>query len=230
MTTQAAVVSKVGPSSLRSFDLLPASFGHQQKLRQVRLGYAAVIVALLAVFVATAIATMVRRTQRYRIHQQIAAEAMPLIQLRQQVLQIQASNEKRMQWIRQVESARPSDDLLQTIDSFAAASADFLPAIALQTLHVRLPVEYEVNQVAEKSAKPNKTTQVSPPAWSTPKLDAIAAVGAGTPVDRWLVQLNQRPRISSATEIGVQSEPDPADQLDRPVTIKATPITTRVLP
>ncbi|TWU49798.1 hypothetical protein [Rubripirellula reticaptiva] len=226
MTIQVAEVLNAGRSPLQSFDLLPASFGHQQKLRQVRLGYATIIVALIAVFVAAAIATAVRRTQRHRNYQQIAAVAMPLMQLRQQVLQIQSSNEKRMQWIGQVESARPNDDLLQTIDSFAAATADLLPTIAIQTLHIRLPIEYAAGPAADSKT----TSHVSPPSWATPKLDAIASVGADAPIDRWLTQLNQSPRVSSASAIGVQSQRDLGDKLDRPVTIKAMPISTGVLP
>ena len=161
-------------------------------------------------------ATLMRARRISRANEQLAVAAMPLMDLRRDVLQLHEDHSRLLGWCQQSEAARPSDDILQSIAAIALASQTGQGDVIVDSLHLRLPHEYSV-------------TAAEPPHWAIPVVSIAARVSEQGKVDKWLDRLNQFARIKLAkvqTESGPLTVPGDAISLQ----ISATPIATRVAP
>ncbi|TWU59895.1 hypothetical protein Poly51_01680 [Rubripirellula tenax] len=214
--------SATAATMLRSFELLPPTYRYEQFLTAVRLGYLTVIAALTAIFVSAAAATTMRRTAQQHRHQTIASEAVPLMAMRQAVMRLQTENERRSGLCQQVQSAKPNDDILQTVAAIAASTADFDDTISIDSLHVRLPIEFETDST--------QSTAPKIPTWASPHLNVLAKVADTATALQWLDRMNAHPRISSATTLDALPTVEENQLLRFPITIKANPIASGTLP
>ncbi len=210
-------------NSLMQFDLLPPSFHYQIRLRQLRCSWLLTVLILGAVLCGVTAATVLRRHRDQLTHQRIAAAAAPLIELRRDVFSLQEQIESHEKHCRRVEAAKPDDSGLQTLAAIAAASQTGTRDIIVDTLQLRLPIEYPA------SAK-------EPPSWALPHLEISARI-LGDAEEPWIDRLNSFDRIESASVVTNQfggngeGEDDFRLHLESyPVRVTAIPNATRVLP
>ncbi|QDT06685.1 hypothetical protein K227x_51010 [Rubripirellula lacrimiformis] len=243
-------------SPLRGFELLPPAYRQQRRLQSVQYGWMTVILAMAVIFVAVTITTFVRRQQQFGRHQQLAAESMPLFRLRDDVRVLSAEHDQLQQWCDHVQSALPNDDLLQAMAAVAEATYPLQSTIRMESLHVRVPVEYSVDPAADGTVP---SGPLSPPDWAKPTIKITARANPSS-VSNWVQNINLNPRIDGAStdsdlrasslpvQLGVESrqfrntDPNqrPAGQSSRTadvvadtpvmVVVHATPIAERMLP
>ena len=200
--------------------LLPLAFTSSLRLRRVFIAWFVVVSVAISVLgsVSAVLALRMRRTRH--ANEQLAAAAIPLMNLRRDVIRQRAENHKRSQWCDIVESARPSDDALQTLAAIAIRTD---PQILIDTVHLRLPVEY--TGPAE-----------SMPQWATPTLELSARIPQAKPVARWIQELTRSDRIHNMQlqdddlqQTKTNSARISSDATQR-VNLAATPLASGVLP
>lgn len=199
------------------FDLLPPSFHYHDRVRKLIRSWVMVVCMLAATLCAVTIATFLRIRHNHRTNLRIASAAIPLMQLRSDVIQLQESTALRERWCQWVESARPGDDMLQTLAAIAKASRSDSRQIMIDSLQVRLPIEFPA-------------TTKETPTWATPLLSVSARFAADDALTLWLDQLKSLDRIEPASiDESRQGSSDPEDGFRR-VQLTATPRATRVMP
>ena len=212
--------------SLDAFDLLPRSFCYQSRIRQALCGWLTILCALVAILCGVATATAMRTHRTRQMRKQMAAAAIPLLDLRRDVIRLQQENSQRNQWCQAVEASRPDDSLLQTLAAIAAASRGVHHDILIDTLHLRVPIEYPLS--AENT-----------PDWAIPLLAITAHVLTDDAVQQWVDRLNRCDRIESAsihaaTELAQANASSIGEfRTKQPwgsVQLTAIPLATRVLP
>jgi hypothetical protein len=211
--------------SLDQFDLLPPSFRYQNRVRQIFCSWLTVVFTLVAILCGVTAATTLRMHQQRQRNQQIAATAIALWGLRRDVTRLQQENDRRDQWCRQVQAARPGDDLLQTLAAITLASQTEDRAIKIDSLDVRQEVEFPA------SAKQT-------PPWATGRI-VIEARATAEVIEPWLDRLNSFDRIDAAavrettpsgTDNPLLAQPNLLRDQAQPIEVHATPLATRVLP
>lgn len=205
------------------FNLLPPSFRYQNRLRRVQYGWGTLVCFLLAAFLGITAKTVVHIRHSGQSNQQLAFAAIPLMQLRTDVLRLQEENEQRTRWCRWVESARPDDSMLQVLGAIAVASDSSNQEILVDAVDLRLPIE----SPADAS---------EPPAWavSTLSIDARLTSSNADVTRGWVERLESTDRI---TAVSVSNDrKDSAARLRvvdndvKRVHVTATPLATRVHP
>ena len=126
---------------LAAFDLLPPAFYHGHKIRQVAAVWVTIGVSLIAALCAVGLDTVVRIERDARTRSQLVATAIPLLELRERVIILRNANAEQTKWCRWVDSARPHDDVLQTLAVLAQASDGMEELVKVDRIQVRLPVE-----------------------------------------------------------------------------------------
>ncbi len=212
--------------SLDQFDLLPPSFRYQNRVREVCCGWLTINVALLAIMAGVAAATVMRIRGQREMNLQIASTAIPLMDLRRDVVRLQEENSQRNQWCRSIDSSRPDDAALQTLAAITAATQGERQGILVDSIHVRLPIEYPVSAAKR-------------PDWAVAQVVITARVVSDA-VQTWLDRLNQFDRIADASLAspsvseefrGVDLSNVGSISGDRgSIQVTATPLSTRVLP
>ncbi|MFK8111802.1 MAG: hypothetical protein AB8B91_06355 [Rubripirellula sp.] len=202
--------------SIDAYNLLPDSFSIGQRVRRVFFSWLTVVGAASVIFLAVAVATVVRRKETLRRNQQVAVTAVPLMDLRRDVLRLQADNVRRESWCQTVESSRPDDSMLQVIAGVALASRSDTQSVLVDKLHVRLPIEYAVEN--EQS-----------PEWAVPTLKVSARLASDFEVTAWMDRLNLMDRIENARN-ELDEEFVSLSNGRRSAEIVATPLATKVLP
>ena len=228
-------------AALDQFDLLPPSFRYQIRVQQVLHSWLTIIVALIAVLIGVIVATTYRVHRNRQLNERIASAAIPLMELRSDVIELREENNQRSQWCRSVEAARPDDSALQTLAAVAVASQNGNGQIIIDSIHLRLPIEFP--------ASATKT-----PDWATPQITITARLLRGDAVGGWVDRLNSFDRIESASIVAANdhrsqrgSDWSPVrasvpeltpggptltqvqNQID-PLQLTATPLATRVVP
>ena len=157
------------------------------------------------------------RTER---NAKIGWAALPIRQLRQDVIALQSRNRQRTQWCALVDSAKPDDSVLQTVAGIAMTLQPADHDILIDRLHLRLPVEIASSDDSRE--------------WSLPLLSIDLRSKNSVAQRRWLDQIEQLDRIerlafdSQETTAGDSSRFGP-NGLQR-LQLNATPVATRVLP
>jgi hypothetical protein len=134
-------MSRQKSNSLVSLDLLPISYRRRARARQVIRSWFTVVAILVAVFfvvLAKSIRSAYLRTER---NAKIGWAALPIRQLREDVIVLQSRNRQRSQWCNLVHSAKPDDSALQALAGIAGTLRQADRAIFIDTLQLRLPVE-----------------------------------------------------------------------------------------
>lgn len=219
------MTAKPTTGSLEGIDLLPPSFRYENRVRQVVCSWLTVICALVAILSGVSVATIFRVHQERQTNQQLAATAIPLMDLRRDVCRLQRENNQRDQWCRLADAARPADDLLQTLAAISAASQTPDRAIMIDSLDVRQAIEF-----------PESAKQTPP--WATGRIVIQARMPAEA-IRPWLDRLVSSDRVEAAST-ATESDFDTNSQLRtessflrdeaQPINITATPLSTRVLP
>jgi hypothetical protein len=199
------------------FDLLPPSFHYHERVRQLTRSWLTVVCMLLATLCAVTFATTFRMQHRDRTNLRIASAAIPLMHLRDEVIQLQAATAQRDLWCQWVASARPDDDLLQALAAIAKASRDDSRRTMIDSLHIRLPIEYPA-------------TAKEAPTWATPHLAISARLPSEDVLDRWLDQLNGLDRIEATSLAENNKDSSDPDDVFHRIRLTAAPRATRVLP
>jgi hypothetical protein len=163
--------------------------------------------------------------QERQRNEQIAATAIPLLDLRRDVFRLQKENDQRDQWCQWVEAARPDDDVLQTLATITVASQTENRAIMIDSLDLRQAIEL-----------PSSATKM--PDWAIPRIAIEARIRAEA-IQPWLDRLNSFDRIDAAaihaithsdTSNTLLAESDFSSGNAQPIQVRATPLSTRVLP
>jgi hypothetical protein len=170
---------------------------------------------------AVAVATLLRKHHAHRANVRIASTAIPLMDLRRDVIRLQQETNQRNQWCRWVDSARPDDSALQTLAAVALASQSETNDIVIDALHLRMPIEFSA-------------TAKATPAWAIPHVSVSARIASPGMVDQWVDQLNAVDRIEAASVVvndrdSKRDSLQTAGEINR-VELTATPLATRVLP
>jgi len=167
------------------------------------------------------VATILRKHRVHNANVQLASIAIPLMDLRSDVIRLQDENDRRNQLCQRVESTRPDDGVLQTLAALAVASQSQTHETIIDSVHVRLPVEFPI-------------TAKETPAWAVPQISISARITTDVKINQWIDDLNSFDRIEAVSIVA--DDHDSADeQLEmndviRRVRLSATPIATRVLP
>lgn len=193
---------------LDQYELLPPGYQYECRIRNVLYGWITVICWLLAILCGVAVMTALRSHRDQQSHDQLVATAMPLIDLRRNVFQLQSGNAQRLKWCQWVESAKPDDDAFQALAAIIASPQD----IEIDQLSIRLPLEYPL-------------TAKEVPDWAVPHLAVTARVASPEVAQQWVQRLSRSDRIDAAT-VDVK----PLELAGGRVELTATPRTTRVLP
>jgi hypothetical protein len=209
------------PLVLNRFDLLPPSFHYHDRVRQVICSWLTIICMLSVTLCAVAVATLLRKHRVHRANVRLAAAAIPLMDLRRDVIRLQQDNNQRNQWCQWVDSARPDDSVLQTLAAVAFASQSETDDIVIDALHLRMPIEFSA-------------TAKATPAWAIPHVSVSARITNSDMVDRWVNQLNAVDRIEAASMVvndrdSKRESLQTVEEINR-VELTATPLATRVLP
>ena len=200
-------------------NLLPPAIAETVRLRRNFFVWFVVVSSALAVLISTMIVVGMHYQQSRQRNEQLVAAAIPLMDLRQDVIQLRAENHRRNQWCDFVESAKPNDDVLQSLAAIAARTDD---TVLIDTVLVRLPVEHAGDVD-------------SPPEWSLPKLEVTARVPLANSVSGWVERLSQSDRIQTP----VLTEDNDLEQANvlrlqdnatRRIELSAIPAFTGVLP
>ncbi len=197
---------------LDQFELLPVAFRNVRRVRHVSYGWIATVVALLVSLCFAVIVSSLRLRAEHQAREHLVAAALPLFDLRRDVLQLQRDNARRMKWCEQVESAKPDDNVFQTIATVAATIPANRQNIKIDKFHIRLPLEY-----------PGMAKEV--PDWAAPRLLVSARVISADAASHWIAKLNASARIDGATIKNVS-----AGLLDGQMEVTAIPLATRVSP
>lgn len=215
-------VQKTG-TVVQSFDLLPPSFRYRHRLRGVLWGWMTFVCFLIAVLLGVTTVVTMRAIQASRVNQQIASTAIPLLDLRRDVIRLQEANKQRQQWCRWVQSAKPDDSMIQVLAAIAAASQtiDQSPAgeqqITVDAVSLRLPIEFPLS--AE-----------TPPPWAVPFMTIVARPASSALVQPWIERLNSLDRITAASIAEEDDDDDVTTTGITSVRLTARPVTGRVHP
>lgn len=196
----------------RAYQLLPPAYHNRRRVTNVVGAWCTVICTLLAILGGLTAATALQAKRNHRARQQVVAAALPLLDLRRDVLRLSQANRLRLQWCDGVESARPDGNAFETLAAIATTSQSDGNNIRIDRMLIKMPLEYPA-------------TDAAPPQWATPRLEITARVNAPGTADEWIRRLNRSDRVSDA-EIAA----GPLDLAGGRVEIMASPITTRVLP
>jgi hypothetical protein len=196
------------------FNVLPPSFSYQQRVRSSFYSWLSIVGTLAVILVAVILASLLRRSEIKQRNEQIVASALPLISLRQDVQRLETFNEQCEQACRAVETAQPDDSLLQTIAAIAVVSESAQPGILVDSVQLRLPIEYPESPTA--------------PSWAEPILAISARVINAEAASSWGDQLNELDRIANAVVESDSAVAGPTGLTQ--IHVKATPLATRVLP
>lgn len=200
-------------------NLLPPAFIDTVRLRRVFFVWFVVVCSCFAALVSISIVLTMYYQQERQSNEQLAAVAIPLMDLRRDVLRLRAENHRRNEWCGYVESARPCDDMLQSLAAVATNTDD---SILIDSIHVRLPVEY----TREFETAPD---------WAMAKLELLARVPLTSSVSDWTSKLMTSDRIQDAD----LKEADDLEQINslrtplnatRRVELNAVLLSTGVLP
>ncbi len=205
------MMSGEATAGLQPFELLPPQYRNRRRVRHVFYGWASVLGSLAAVLCGVAVATSIRAHKEAQLRQQLVAASLPLFDLRRDVHQLEHRNSQRAKWCRWVESARPDDQLFQTMAAVVIAPKPDDGEIKIDRLHVKLPIEYPLDEQET-------------PSWALPQL-SIAARTTPEAAQRWAERLNRSDRIQAASV-----EETPVHIGHRQLRITATPLSSRVLP
>lgn len=165
----------------KQVNLLPPAIAKTVRLRRVFFAWFVIVSSAFAVLVSTVIVVGLNCQKLRQRNEQLAAAAMPLMDLRRDVIQLRVENERRNQWCDYVETAKPNDDMLQSLTAIAARTDD---AVLIDTVFLRLPVEHGGDMD-------------SPPEWAMPKLELTARVPLASSASGWVERLSQSDRIQS---------------------------------
>lgn len=199
------------------FDLLPPSFHYHDRVQQLIRSWATVVCMLLATLCAVTVATSFRLHHNHRTNLRLASAAIPLMQLRRDVMQLQETTAERDQWCQWVDTAHPHDDLLQTLAAIAKASHSSDRKTVVDALHMRLPIEY-----------PASAQQA--PDWAIPFLSLSARVADEDALDDWIDKMERVDRIESMAIVENNRDASDPDEVFHRVQLTAAPQATRVLP
>ena len=108
----------------KQVNLLPPAIAKTVRLRRVFLAWFVIVSSAFAVLVSTVIVVGLNCQKLRQRNEQLAAAAMPLMDLRRDVIQLRVENERRNQWCDYVETAKPNDDMLQSLTAIAARTDD----------------------------------------------------------------------------------------------------------
>lgn len=207
--------------ALEQYDLLPPSYREQNRARQLFYSWTTVVGALMAILIGVSLATWNQVNHRRQRNRRIASAAIPLLQLRSDVNAMQKHNQQLSSWCDAVESAKPDDDLLQTLAAIASASQPLAEPIVIDSIQLRLATE-------------SPPTEDEVPQWARPLLRITTRHRDRQSLDHWLEQLNQKDRIRSASiDLESRKSLQPSRVSfgnDFSVTVTANPISTHVLP
>ena len=196
----------------RAYQLLPPAYHNQRRVTKAAGVWCAVVCTLLVILGGLTGATALQAERNHRARQQVVAAALPLLDLRRDVLRLSQANRLRLQWCDWVESARPDGNAFETLATIATTSQSDGSNIRIDRMLIKMPVEYPA-------------TDAAPPQWATPRLEITARVNSPGTADAWIRRLNHSDRVTDA-EIAAA----PLDLAGGCVEITASPITTRVLP
>ena len=208
------------PLTLNQFDLLPPSFRYRNRVRQILCSWITIVCMLLAILCGVIAATTFSIHRDHRMNEQIASTAIPLIDLRRDVIKLQDENNQRKQWCEWVETTRPDDSALQTLAAIAVASQNGTQEAIIDSLHLRLPIEYPISAAQT-------------PSWAVPRIAISARITTDQAVQPWIDRLNSIDRIEAAAAVADSNMPAgkriESSDIGR-VQLTATPLATRVLP
>ncbi len=196
----------------QAYQLLPPAYRNQRRISKAICAWSAVTCTLLAILGGLLGATALEAERDYQARQQLVAVALPLLDLRRDVLRLNHWNRQRVQWCDWVESAQPDENAFQTLATIAKSSHSDGSNLKIDRIVIQMPLEHSV-------------TDEPPPQWAMPRLDIAARVSSPDVAYQWIDRLNHSDRIANA------DIDDAADDLaGGRVEITATPIATRVLP
>ncbi|MGI9473856.1 MAG: hypothetical protein ACR2NZ_20100 [Rubripirellula sp.] len=164
---------------LDSFNLLPATYQYQTRVRQLIRSWMGVLCILLAALGGVTIATLIERHRLKLTRQEIATTAAPLLKLRREVSLIQEDCDRRSRWCELSESSRPTDDLLQTLATIAETSETSSDTLLVDAVRIRMPVEV-------LSEQPPRQAEI-----------VIEARADSDATDSWLHRLKQSQRVEA---------------------------------
>lgn len=172
-----------------NFDLLPDQYRIDQQLRATRFIWMMILGALTAVFICSAIAEAIKHRFETQRRGHLIANAFPVVALRQQILQQSLQQSSEIEFIEAVESAKPSDELLQTLAGITSKSCRADRSIEIEFIKLRLPLEY--------TQQASTTDQSLVPTWATGNLLISAVAKSSTEARRWTQQIKQLERINA---------------------------------
>lgn len=206
---------------LRSLDLLPGSYRQRRRVQQLSRSWVILLMILVAVFVTTVAEAAWSRQRRAKRDAELAYAALPVRQLRNEVIGLQASNQRRERTCALVETARPDDNALQALAGIATASQQTGSDILVDQLHLRFHVE------------PPASAE-SVPEWSLPYLAIQARAANPESQAQWFNRLNQFDRLDQLMFQGAdQSQGTPVRFVQDGwlhLQLTGIPLATRVLP
>ena len=117
-----------------------------------------------------------------------------------------------------VESAKPNDDLLQSLAAMTVATESIQEDLRIESLDMRLPLE-----------TPREASTQLHPKWADAELAITANFNNPELLERWLQQIRLSDRI---LDVVVQENGNRSGEvsINAETTIMATPVATRMLP
>lgn len=197
---------------LQTFDMLPPVYHSEVRFGLALRRWLAVNLSLLVILSVLGSLATVRLHQEHLTRQRIVTAAMPLIRLRDDCQRLQLENDRRGQWCRLVESARPDDNAFQSLAAIASAASSDGENVMIDQVLIRLPLESA--DVEPKS-----------PMWSAGSVSVTARVASPDLAHDWIDRLNASDRVYHAV-----IDDSLVDLTGSSVEITAIPRTTRVLP
>lgn len=214
---EAALLVKSSESLVSAnFDLLPLEFREKRVARRLVNLWSVLILALAITLTGLVVKSWSGGIDLRINNQELIAASQPIALTSKTVKVIESDIKRRGVWLDWIESARPTDCLLQTIAAVTKGThpiknAEARDHIQIESLVVKLPLEY-----------PAKTTQ---PTWAKPVVQAVAAIEDKSLSQRWVTDLEKSPRLKS---IDVKV---PSGKWTRAsIQMSAHPIVTRIVP
>lgn len=199
-------------AGLQTADLLPGQFRQQRQVNRTIYVWATLVLASGSIFAGTLLAFWAQAKQTESEQTRLIADAAPLKQVRDDVVRMQSDVEALRTACSLVESAKPSDELLQTLAAIMVISNDFDQDVIIDSINVRLALEYP-------------QTESTTPTWAESDLSIMMSFPDEHVQVDWIDRLGKSDRIEKPT---IQHEQQIAESMR--ATLTATPVAITDLP